>query len=346
MIGVMLVYIFKFDKNVWRIDYLRIYKGFFEIDKYKLFRVILVLFILFVVSYIVIFLKTGEIPVFAAKPWKARAEFTMFGVGLFLHNVVLIVFFSGVYFVLESGNKFRKFILILLSLISIVLYAATLQRYQIFLAIFMVVALLYYSTSRINFKTTLITGVIIVGFFYLVSSFRLGEFVIYILYQISKMKFSPDYAIFTEPYMYVVMNLENFARSITKIDSYTYGYYTFDFLTAITGIKHWISEYFYLNETPFLISSFNTYSAFWTFYRDFGVLGIFIIPFVGGISISSFYYSFRLKPTLLRCALYGMLMFGIIFSFFNSLFGFLWFIYNFLVLIVVIKYVSPDNVQY
>ncbi len=340
LVGCALVYVTYLGKKVYSNDYLRSNHQFFKIDTKKLFKVILILFFLFFLSYSIIYLKTGEIPLFSDRPGKARANFTMFGIGLFLHNVVLVGFFTSVYSILEKKNRIRKGVLILLSFISIILYALTLQRYQIFLTIIMITVLLYYTTFRLKFKNTLLFGLLVVLFFYLVSSFRAGELIIFVLYKMSKMKYSPDYAIFTEPYMYIVMNLENYARSIAKIESYTYGFYTFDFVTAISGLKHWIEQYFHLNETPFLVSSYNTYTAFWTYYRDFGISGIFIVPMIGGMGVSSLYYSFKKKPSLQKLAIYGMFLFGIIFSFFNSPFAFLWYVYNLFALTIVIKYIS------
>ncbi len=340
LIGVFIAFTINLNKEVVPIGNMRVNIHFWEIDKQKLFRTITILFILFIVGYVLIYLKSGEIPLFSAKPGVARSNFTMFGIGLFLHNVVLIGFLSAVYLVLEEKKLLRKSLLVIFTLTSLALYAITLQRYQIFLTVLMIVAFLYYTTFRINFRSVLLISAIFVVFFYLVSSFRAGEVIIYVLYKLSKMKFSPSYAVFTEPYMYVVMNLENFARSISKTDFFTYGYYTFDFVTAITGIKHWIGEYFNLNETPFLISSYNTYSAFWTYYRDFGILGIFIIPLFGGVGISTLYYSFRAKPSLNKISFYGVLLFAVMFSFFNSAFGFLWFVYDIIVLVVVLKYMS------
>ncbi|MFA5803345.1 MAG: O-antigen polymerase [Melioribacteraceae bacterium] len=345
LIGVAVVYVINLKTEVHSLDYLRNNEQLYEIDKSKLYKVVIILFSLFLLGYIIIYLKTNEIPLFSSKPGKARANFTMFGIGLFLHNVVLIVFFSCVYFITEKKNKLRKSILALLSLLAIVLYALTLQRYQIFMAILMVTTLFYYTTHRIKYKTVLISGLILIIFFYLVSSFRAGEIVIFVLYKMSKMKFSQDYAIFTEPYMYVVMNLENYARSIAKVEHFTYGYYTFDFMTAITGLKHWIDEYFSLVETPFLTSSYNTYSAFWTYYRDFGVLGIFMIPLIGGMTLSSMYYSFKVKPTLMKLAIFGMFLFAVIFSFFNNAISYLWFVYNLFALIIVLKYISLSKTK-
>lgn len=340
LIGVFVVYVINLNTEVYTLDYLRTNNHLFEIDKSKLYKVVIILFSLFLFGYIVIYLKTNEIPLFSRHPGKARSNFTMFGIGLFLHNVVLVVFFSAIYLIIEKKNKLRKSILSLLSLSAIGLYALTLQRYQIFMAILMVTTLLYYTTYRIKYKTVLISALILILFFYLISSFRAGEFIVFVLYKMSKMKFSPEYAIFTEPYMYVVMNLENYARSMAKVENFTYGYYTFDFIPAITGVKHWIREYFSLVETPFLTSSYNTYSAFWTYYRDFGIMGIFLIPLIGGMALSSVYYSFKSKPTLMKLTIFGMFLFAMIFSFFNSSIGYLWFVYNLISMIVVFKYIS------
>ncbi|HOI30951.1 MAG TPA: O-antigen polymerase [Melioribacteraceae bacterium] len=340
LLGAGLVYIIKLNKEICTIETIRNYRNQFNLNTSRIYSTIILLFVLFIFGYGVIYLYTGEIPIFSPKPGVARANFTMFGIGLFLHNVVLIVLFTVIYSILVQEKTKKKLLLGALSVISVGLYSLTLQRYQIFMTILLVIILLYYTTYKIKLSTTLITGVVIVVFFFLVSSFRAGEIIILVLYKISKMKFSPEYAVFTEPYMYVTMNLENFARSIEKIEEYSFGYYTFDFVTAITGLKHWISEYFFMTENPFLISSYNTYSAFWTYYRDFGVLGISVIPFFGGVGISSLYYSLREKPTLFKISIYGMLIYGIVFSFFNSIFGFLWYVYNVVVLIVVFKFIS------
>lgn len=341
LVGIFISYVINFEKNILKISDIKRKLMKIKVDSSKLFYIICALFLLFILSYIVILIKAGAVPVLADKPWEVRREFTIFGLGLFLHNVFLIVLLSSIYILFEKEKKVQRYFLIFLSLVSIVLYSATLQRYQIILTIFVIIVVLYYTTNKINTKSVLTTGLFLIGFFYLISTFRLGELVLYIIYRISKMKFSPEYAIFTEPYMYVAMNLENFAHSITKLTNFSYGYFTFDFITAVTGLKHWIQEYFYLVENPSLISiSYNTYSAFWTYYRDFGILGIFIIPMVGGVTIGSLYYSFKQNPSISKLTFYGIFLYGTVFSFFNSVFGFLWFVYNIIVLWFVFRYLK------
>ncbi|MCH7973270.1 MAG: oligosaccharide repeat unit polymerase [Bacteroidetes bacterium] len=344
MVGIFFTYVINFDKKIWSNLSIKKNLDLLKLNYSRLFVVIIILFVLFVVSYFIITLKAGTIPILSTKPWLVRRNFTMFGIGLFLHNVFLIVLLSGVYIIFVKDKKLKKFFLFFVSLISVLMYSATLQRYQIIFSIFLIFVLLYYTTYTINLKSVIIIGLFLIGFFYLISSFRLGELAIYILYKLSKMKFSSEYAIFTEPYMYIAMNLENFANSIQKLEYFTFGYYTFDFFTALTGLKHWIQEYFLLNDNPYFISkSYNTYSAFWTYFRDFGILGIFFIPFLGGLGIGSLYYSFKIKPTIKKLAIYGMFLFATIFSFFNSIVGFLWFFYNFIAIILIFRFVSLSD---
>jgi oligosaccharide repeat unit polymerase len=298
------------------------------------------------IGFLAIYIKVGAVAILSQKPWIVRKEFTMFGVGLFLHNVFLIILLTGVYFIYVKKEKLRKLFLVLFNIISVILYAATLQRYQIMLSIFALIILMYYTTKKINIRTVFVTSLVLISFFFFVSSFRLGELVLMIMYRIAEMKFSPTYAIFTEPYMYIAMNLENFAHAIEKNKDFSFGYYTFDFITAISGIKHWLKDYYHLVENPHLITvHFNTYSAFWTYYRDFGILGLFIIPFSGGLLISNLYYSLISNPTIKKISLYGMFLYVVIFSFFNSAFGFLWFIYNLAAIFLIFNYVMSTDIS-
>lgn len=343
ILGTVLVYAFNLNREIWSNYMLRSRRDLYGVDNNRLYTAITVLFYLFMFAFIAIVIKAGTIPILSPEPSKIRANFNMFGIGLFIHNMVLIVFFTFIYFLYEKKNKRKRRMLAFYSSSSFLLYALTLQRYQLFLTIVMVFILLYYTTFRIKPRTVIIVLSVIVLFFLAVSSVRAGEFVIMVLYKFSKMKFSAKYAIFTEPYMYVAMNLENYARTVEKLENFTFGFYTFDFLTAISGLKHWLIKYFVLEETPFLVSDYNTYSAFMTYYRDFGLLGIFFIPLLGGLGVGSLYYSFKAEPSLMKLSFYSILMFGLIFSFFNSAFGFLWYIYNLVAIFFVFKYIKSPT---
>jgi len=108
----------------------------------------------------------------------------------------------------------------------------TLQRLDLFTTIIVSFVLIYYLKERIRLSTTFIYSLIILAIF-LLSSVRSGLTYSYILFVTSKMRVSPYWAVITEPYMYIVMNLEMFVHSINRLDHFTYGYYTFDFVTAL-----------------------------------------------------------------------------------------------------------------
>lgn len=337
LLGTLIAFVLNLGKPVLSVESIR-RSWTKDVDERKLFISIAVIFALYILAYVVItFIKGVRPPLFSAKPWIARRDFTMFAIGLFLHNIVIVAFFSTVYVLSARSQKRKKWGALAMTAISLLTYFFLLQRLQIMMAGVLCATLIYYTTSHLRRSTVLLylTGAIL--FFLLVSSLRAGQVLVLYLYTTAAMKFSPAYALFTEPYMYVVMNLENFVHSVEKLDALAYGYYTFDFTTALVGMKHWISEYFGMVETPYLVSSYNTYTAFWTYYRDFGVLGISIIPTLLGWGIGSAYYWLRTNPNLRSLTFYSMAVFVMFMSFFNSPIGFLWFVYNVIVIYVVLR---------
>lgn len=339
LIGTLIAFVQNIGRQLLSVELMR--KSWTkDVDEHRLFISIAVTFALYIFGYFVItFIKGVTPPLFSAKPWIARHDFTMFGIGLFLQNVVVVVFFSVVYLLIAGGEKRKKRVVLAMTAISLLTYFFLLQRLQIMMTGIVCATLIYYTTSHLRKSTVIWYFLGTSLFFLLVSSLRTGQVLVLFLYTSAAMKFSPAYAIFTEPYMYVVMNLENFARAVQQLDSLAYGYYTFDFTTALVGLKHWISEYFGMVDTPYLTSNYNTYTAFWTYYRDFGTFGIAIIPALVGWGIASAYYWLRTSPNIRSLAFYSVAMFVMFMTFFNSPLGFLWFVYNVVVMYAVLRYI-------
>ena len=86
-------------------------------------------------------------------------------------------------------------------------------------------------------------------------------------------------------------------------------------------------DYFGIIDTPFLVSGYNTYTIFFNFYRDFGVVGISFIPLIYGFLVGGIYHLFRSNPTIERFSLYGISVFMMFLSFFINPLGYLWFLY-------------------
>jgi len=316
-----------------------------KIDDSRLFNLIITAFVAYLIGYIVISIVKGPVPLFAPNPSAARTSFFIFGFGLLPHTMPVIVFFSIVYHLLARDNLFRKRILKAIVFITILTYLFLLQRYQLIMASVTMFTLIYYVTRYLRFRTVMsfvTVGIIII---YSISTLRAGKIIQLALYKDSLMKFDHKYAIFTEPYMYLVMNVENFVHSVSKLDHHTFGYYTFNFTLALTGLKHWIEEYFGIVDTPYVFSGYNTYTLFWTFYRDFGVLGISFVPLALGLVVGSVYHAMRRNPTVGLVSFYSIIVFVMGLSFFINLLGYLWFIYIIAWMIIILRLVRVRNVN-
>jgi oligosaccharide repeat unit polymerase len=342
LLGTFVPYVHNLRSMVVPLDVIRQEVRKQPIDQRFLFRLICGAFVLYCGSYLTIYLVKGFLPVLSVGA-RSRAEFTVFGAGLFLYCMSLIIFFSFLYHITTAGEGRRKLLLKFICLFSAATYFFALQRYQYILTAVMCFVLVYYTTRRINLRSGILFCTLIGGFAYWLSSIRTGQVIQYILYESSKMKFAKEFAIFTEPYMYVVMNLENFARAVDRLDSFTLGYYTFDFMGSVTGLKHWMSDYFTLDPMPFLNSGYNTYTAFWTFYRDFGSIGLLLFPFLLGWGIGSLYYAMRKLPSLIRVSSYSIALFVLVISFFNAPFANLWFVFIVVATYVILRVVSSSQ---
>ena len=203
------------------------------------------------------------------------------------------------------------------------------QRFDLIIFIVLSAIFLYYGTRKFKLKYVLVIVLVFLLILYGISTLRASNLFLAYIYVTGKMKISKSLAFLTEPYMYVVMNIENFVHAVRNLSNFSYGYYTFDFILALTGLKHWLADYTNFKNFPFLISSdYNTYTMFFVYYRDFGLLGLFILPAIIGGMISSLYYNMRRKPNLNTISLYAIFVFVILFSFFNPMLTWLHFVFN------------------
>jgi oligosaccharide repeat unit polymerase len=343
--GSFLSYVQNIDQRLMAISEMRDGLRQTSILEHRLFVLILLAFGVYLVSYGVVYFVRGFIPLFSIKGVLSRTEFQVFAFGLLLHSIVFILYFTVLYHVLVPRQRGKKLALNAVCLVTSITFLLILQRFQFVLAAVMSMTFIYYATHHLRLRNTLIYLCLIVAFVYLVSTLRTGQLLQAYLYTGAKMKFGPQYAPFTEPYMYVVMSLENLATAIDRLESFTYGYYSLDFLTALTGIKHWVREYFALETTPYLNSSYNNYSSFWPYYRDFGALGLAGIELVLGWGIGQIYYGMRRSPSLQNVTAYSAVVFLLLMSFFLNALAFLWFVYNMVMLVVILELVTVKQVN-
>ena len=212
-------------------------------------------------------------------------------------------------------------------------YFFFLNRLYYVLFFIMVLGFLYYTSRFVRLKNIIIALAILILFLSALQYFRETRYAENFLYVVSGMKYSPTFAIFTGPYMYIVMNLENFARAVVRLENFTLGYFSFDFLMALTGLKHWLANYFNLQERVFLVSGYNTFPFFWNYYYDFGLVGLTVLSALLGFTIALLHQCMRGNPTLFTISLYAIALFVVVISFFTNPLTSLNFVFNLIVLI-------------
>lgn len=334
LLGLYIAYVLFVDKNLLSKDDIREKVRAFQYDEKLFFSVILIVFSIYFVAYWGNVFFEGFIPIFHERPSESRVYFGVFGLGMLIHLAPVVLFLIVEYFVLVNKNKGKKILLAFLGFITFILYFFLLQRFNLILFVTMSMVFIYFSSYILTFRKFIIFSGTLVAFVFAVNLIRWSKFAANFLYYYSQIKFDIKYAILTEPYMYLVMNVENFARAVAKLEEHSLGYYTFNYLFSLTGTKRILSEYLHLNDYPFLISGYNTYTMFWDFYRDFGVFGLSVIPLLLGIFCALSYYRMKQNPNITSVTLYSVAVFIMMFSFFNNFLGLLHFVFSVAVILI------------
>lgn len=317
LLGIYISFIINLNKSFLHVTKIRQSIREAGINEKNLFRFIIAYTVIYIFCFIAEWQIEGYLPIFTSDPDRARILFGVFGLHLIVSSANVILFLVIQYFIFVKANYQKKAVLIFAFILGLANYILIVQRYGFFILLMMAFCLFYYSGKTIKPRTIIIfvatVIVVIVG----IQSIRITELYTYYVFTNSEMKFSPRYAELTIPYMYISMNIENFVKYYPKIENFAYGFFTFDFLTALTGIKHWLAEYYNLEKFRMYIGGYNTYPFFWPYYLDFGIAGLAIIPFIIGFIISEIYYYIHRNPNLVTLAL-TTVGFAVIMISFNS----------------------------
>lgn len=317
LLGIYISFIINLNKPFLHVTLIRQRIRESGIKEINLFRFIIVYSAIYIICFIAEWLIEGYLPIFTSNPDRARIFFGVFGLHLIVSSANVLLFLVIQYFIFVKANYYKKGILIFVFILGLANYILIVQRYAFVILLMMAFCLFYYSGKKIKPRTiisfTVVVLVVIIG----IQSIRVTELFTYYIFINSEMKFSPAYAELTIPYMYISMNIENFVKYYPKIENFAYGFFTFDFLTALTGIKHWLAEYYNFEKFRMYIGGYNTYPFFWPYYLDFGIAGLAIIPFIIGFLISEVYYYLHRNPGLVVLTL-ATVGFAVIMISFNS----------------------------
>ena len=287
-------------------------------DEGKFFWTIVVLFAAYVVAYAIEVVIEGTVPMFSARPDILRVEFGVFGLHLIVNGMMGIVLLSMEYLFLMRPTGGRRWAVIAVVVVSVLTYALMLQRYTFFVVGVIVLAMAFYTTRWVRARNILPFAGVFVILLFLINQVRAARYVQEYVYYVSKMRFSKNLWFLAEPYMYITMNLENFARAVDKLDHHLYGYFLLDPLLALVGLKHWLAEYFSIERLPYLISGYNTFTFHWWYYYDFGVLGVALLPFLTGMVTAHLYARLRTRPDPLTMVMYASCVLLMVISYFMN----------------------------
>jgi oligosaccharide repeat unit polymerase len=287
-------------------------------DEGKFFWTIMVLFAAYVAAYAIEVVIEGTVPMFSARPDILRVEFGVFGLHLIVNGMMGIVLLSMEYLFLMRPTGGRRWAVIAVVVFSVLTYALMLQRYTFFVVGVIVLAMAFYTTRWVRARNILPFAGVFVILLFLINQVRAARYVQEYVYYVSKMRFSKNLWFLAEPYMYITMNLENFARAVDKLDHHMYGYFLLDPLLALVGLKHWLAEYFSIERLPYLISGYNTFTFHWWYYYDFGVLGVALLPFLTGLVTAYVYGRLRTRPDPLTMVMYASCVLLMVISYFMN----------------------------
>ncbi len=345
LVGCFVIYVVTSRREHLSIREIRRRAGAFRILEDRFFLAILVLSFLYFVSLAVETIVAGGLPFFSAFPEKARVGFGFFGLHLFVAGIPAVLFLIMEYFILVPSNQMKKVFLAILFVALVGSFFFLLVRFTYVMTIALMFAAAYYMSNHLRPRNVIIVLATVAAMFTLALQVREARYVENYLYVISEMNYSKTYASLTGPYMYVVMNLENFTRVVDKIDSFTLGYYTFDFILAFTGLKHWLADYFSITSNIYLTSGYNTFPFFFYYLQDFGILGVTLFPFGLGVASWLIYHRMRTMPTLNAIALYAFCFYVMVISFFTNPLTMLNFAFVVVSVLFVHRLITPSSSQ-
>ena len=243
--------------------------------------------------------------------------FGVYGLHYIVNSINVVLFLIIQYFIFVKSNYSKKSVLVFIFILSLGNYILFVQRFGLFILFMMAFCLYYYSGKKLRVRTVILFFVVLSGLIIGIQSIRATQLFSTYIYVQSEMKFSPRYLDFTLPYMYLSMNVENFVKYYSHVQDHSYGFFTFEYLIEASTIRKWFIDYYNFNRIENYIGGYNTYPFFWTYYLDYGVAGLALMPFIIGFIFSEIYYFFHRNPTLVMLALVSI-AFAVIMISFNS----------------------------
>lgn len=301
-------------------------------------KVTFFIFIIFVGTYILIYLKTGIIPLNSKDPNQDR--FLYLAGNTFVAHAgasgTLIMMLSAEVLFLKHTTRKQKLLALFMFIVSFALYFTLVTRMPLVRSFIYIAVLYHYLKRQISLGTITfftLTALLLFGIG-LVIRVDITEFTQ--LAQDLRMNVSNKYLLFINPYAYAVNNIWNMDYGFKKFIDGMHAYnisYGFEFMRGFLSyfklenpLMHAYNFDGLFNESIVKVSGLNTVIYLWHFYKDFGLVGMFAVSLLLSLIIHKFYFNTLLQPSHFRVAFFSLIITMIFFSFMVPLWSF-WNIY-------------------
>lgn len=296
--------------------------------------------------------QIGSIPLFSDSPEMARWEFynrqssftekTLTHLSFASASVMIIAMLCGV--LAKRLRRTEKLILIFFWMAALCVLLATAFRGALVCPLLVSTAIYHYLRKKLNVRAIAVVAMaglvlgIAVPWYRHMTSPGFGD--VY-TYQLAKMDISAEYSGLSHVYIVIALSLDNMVSLLNQPMRWTGGLLTLRPLLTITGLKTPLLENVQL---PFEWGySFNTSTYLLPFYHDFGPLGFIVPPFLFGFICKAVYRHMLETGSVLHVAVYGFIVFLIVFSVLDNLFVFMKFWIELGLVCVVVWFTVPRN---
>ena len=309
----------------------KISKVRWELDNERLYKNMAYYCILCIIIFLIEAIILGYIPLFSTE-MGAYMDFHIKGLHYFTVSIIIVPIISLIY--KNQNGKKKVYLWIIL---SIAIPIVIVSRQLLILAVFLILITIHQLYIKLSKKTLIIVSSLLLIMFVLSSYVRHQD--LEYIHEVANMKYK-DPSILTQPYMYVVMNFENMANIIEKVEKFELGKNTFFPIFAFTNMKYYFD---YAIKSELLISPYFTTTTYLSnLFYDFGVFGIVVFNFLFGFLAA--HINKIVKNNKIHLFSFGILCFTLLFSFFEPWYSnpSLWFD---IVIFYIIMYASSKRIN-
>ncbi len=319
------------------------------VDWTWVYRVFFVSFSIFIISFLVSYAITGEIPMFSSNPDKSRIRFFLAtgptSHGLFFGPISMMI--AAQILFLGRISKVKKRTCIFAFTLTLLLFLTLVTRFDLFRFIIFFVVIYHYASKNLNLKH-IVSGFLVLLILFLAAFFvRANLDAVGTFNEMVKIKLPKNIAWASNIYAYVANNFWNFDFAVRKFvegDNYypfQYGVGLFRAPLYLTRLEGTLDLGYgfdtIMNESIQLVKGLNTTIYVWHLYKDFGITGVFLLSLFGGIFLSIFYQNFIRQPSVFLLGIWGIIVGIILLSYHVPLWEF-WYIYlNLLMMAITFK---------